>query len=55
MMRQAGSAPALWAEAVNTTNYITNWCPTKALSRVIPFTLWKRKKPTVVYMNVFDS
>lgn len=55
MMRQAGSPPALWAEAVNTANYIRNRCPTTALNGLIPFTLWKGKKPTIVYMNVFGS
>lgn len=45
----------VWAEAVNTANYIRNRCPTTALNGLIPFTLWKGKKPTMVYMNVFGS
>lgn len=55
MMRQAGSPPAFWAEAVHTANYIRNRCPTTALSGQIPFTLWKGKKPTVIYMHSFGS
>lgn len=55
MMHQAGSPPSFWAEAVNTANYIRNRCPTTALNGQIPFTLWKGKKPTVIYMHVFGS
>ncbi|CAB3248333.1 unnamed protein product [Arctia plantaginis] len=55
MMRQAGSPPPFWTEAVNTANYIRNLCPTTALNGEIPFILWKGKKPTVKYMHVFGS
>lgn len=55
MLRQAGSPPGFWAEAVNTANYIRNRCPTAALNGKIPFSEWMGKKPTVIYMNVFGS
>lgn len=55
MMRQAGSPPHLWAEAVNTANYIGNRCPTTALNGGIPFTLWKGKIPTLAYFQVFGA
>lgn len=55
MMRQAGSPPSFWAEAVHTANYIRNRCPTTALNGEIPFKQWTGKKPTVIYMQVFGA
>lgn len=55
MMHQAGSPPAFWAEAVHTANYIRNRCPTATLNGQIPFTIWKGKKLSVIYMHVFGS
>lgn len=42
-------------DALDTANYIRNLCPTTALNGEIPCTMWKGKKPTVKYMNVFGA
>ena len=55
MMRQAGSFPAFWAEAINTACYVRNRCPTSALDGGIPFTVWTGKIPTVDFMQVFGA
>ena len=55
MMRQAGSPPAYWAEAINTACYLGNRCTTSALKGGIPFKLWRNKTPTVNYIKVFGS
>lgn len=55
MMRQAGSPPSFWAEAINTASYIRNRCPTSALDGRVPFTVWTGKIPTVKFMQVFGA
>lgn len=55
MMRQAGSSPAFWAEAINTACYVRNRCPTSALNGGIPFTEWTGKIPTVNFMQIFGA
>lgn len=55
MMHQARCPPGFWAEAINTANFIRNRCPTVALRGEIPYTVWKGKKPTLIYMNTFGA
>ena len=55
MMRQAGSPPAYWAEAINIACYVRNRYPTSELKGEIPFKLWENKTPTVNYIKLFDS
>lgn len=54
-MRQAGSPPLFWAEAINTASYVRNRCPTSALDGGVPFTVWTGKIPTVSFMQVFGA
>ncbi|XP_058078468.1 uncharacterized mitochondrial protein AtMg00710-like [Magnolia sinica] len=42
-----------WAEAVNTTIYILNRSPTKAVLNKTPFEAWHKWKPKVSYFKVF--
>ncbi|KAI5324560.1 hypothetical protein L3X38_033633 [Prunus dulcis] len=44
-----------WAEAVNTSVYILNRCPTKALSKKTPFEAYSGRKPGVKHLKVFGS
>ena len=43
----------LWAEAVNTTIYILNRSPTKAVMNKTPFQAWHHKRPPVDHLKVF--
>ncbi|CAN0920234.1 Retrovirus-related Pol polyprotein from transposon TNT 1-94 [Linum grandiflorum] len=43
----------LWAEAVNTTIYILNRSPTKAVQNKTPFQAWHHKRPQVDNLKVF--
>jgi transposase InsO family protein len=43
----------MWAEAVNTSNYIRNRCPTKSLNGKTPYEIWNNKKPNVNYFKIF--
>lgn len=43
----------LWAEAVNTANYVRNRCPTKALNGKTPYELWNNVVPNVSYFKIF--
>ncbi|GBP89221.1 Retrovirus-related Pol polyprotein from transposon TNT 1-94 [Eumeta japonica] len=42
-----------WAEAVSTAAYITNRCPTRALSYATPEEMWSGKKPNVSHLKIF--
>ncbi len=42
-----------WGEAVNTTVYIKNRCPTKALHSKTPQEVWSGRKPDVSHLRVF--
>ncbi|KAI5343079.1 hypothetical protein L3X38_010955 [Prunus dulcis] len=44
-----------WAEAVNTSVYIFNRCPTKALNNRTPFEAYSGRKPGVKHLKVFGS
>ncbi|KAI5344111.1 hypothetical protein L3X38_011988 [Prunus dulcis] len=44
-----------WAEAVNTSVYILNRCPTKALSKKTPFEAYGGRKPGIKHLKVFGS
>ena len=43
----------LWAEAVNTANYVRNRCPTKSLNGKTPYELWYNIVPNVSYFKIF--
>jgi hypothetical protein len=42
-----------WVEVVNTTIYIKNQCPTKALDSKTPQKAWIGRKPNVSHLNFF--
>ena len=44
-----------WAEAVNTSVYILNRFPTKALSKKTPFEAYSGRKPGIKHLKVFGS
>ncbi|CAL2238315.1 unnamed protein product [Prunus armeniaca] len=45
----------LWAEAVHTSVYILNRCPTKALNNTTPFEAYSGRKPGIAHLKVFGS
>lgn len=55
MLLQANLPNNLWAEAINTANFIRNRCPTKALENTTPIEAWNGKKPYVGFMRTFGS
>jgi len=46
---------SLWAETINTANFIRNRCPTKALESKTPLEMWCDRKPYVSFMRTFGS
>ncbi|CAB0002505.1 unnamed protein product, partial [Nesidiocoris tenuis] len=53
MMISANMAPAFWAEAVNTANYIRNRCKSRSIDGKIPFELWTGQRTNVGYFKTF--
>ena len=45
----------LWVEAVNTSVYLQNRIPTKALNDKTPYEAWFGVKAYVAYLKVFGS
>ena len=45
----------LWGEAVSTTTYILNRCPTKKLEGTTPEEYWSGVKPSLSHLRVFGS
>ncbi|CAL8114289.1 unnamed protein product [Prunus armeniaca] len=45
----------LWAEAVHTSVYILNRCPTKALNNITPFKAYSGRKPRIAHLKIFGS
>lgn len=43
----------LWSEAMSTTIYTLNRCPTKAVEGKTPYEAWTRKKPSISHLRVF--
>jgi hypothetical protein len=44
-----------WGEAVSTTTYILNKCPTKKLKNKVSKEAWSGIKPSVKHLKVFGS
>ncbi|KAB2634886.1 triacylglycerol lipase SDP1 [Pyrus ussuriensis x Pyrus communis] len=55
MLHEKGLPYAFWVEAVNTTFYILNRCPSKSLKKVIPFEAYTGRKPGIAHLKVFGS
>ena len=55
MLRGKNLPKALWREAVVTTTYVLNRCPTQQLKNQVPEVVWSGKTPSVKHMRVFGS
>ncbi|KAM1578272.1 hypothetical protein ACFX1Z_039846 [Malus domestica] len=55
MMIEKGVPFEFWAEAVNTSVYILNRCPTKSLDKKTPFEAYSGRKPGIKHLKIFGS
>ncbi|KAM2916321.1 hypothetical protein FF1_045250 [Malus domestica] len=53
MMHEKNMPYKFWGEAVNTSVYLLNRCPTKALENKTPFEVFSGRKPSVKHLRVF--
>nr|KYP63279.1 Copia protein [Cajanus cajan] len=50
---EKGLLKTFWAEAVNTSIYLLNLLPTKALKGKTPYEAWCGRKPLVEHLKIF--
>ncbi|OIW07849.1 hypothetical protein TanjilG_19950 [Lupinus angustifolius] len=55
MLKCKGLPHHLWGEAVTTSTYVLNRCPTQRLNNMVPEEVWTGKKPLVNHFKVFGS
>lgn len=55
LLFQAKLPDYLWAEAVNTGNYLRNRCPSSPLGETTPYESWYNEKPEVSHLREFRS
>ncbi|KAG5323483.1 POLX protein, partial [Pseudoatta argentina] len=55
LLIQSQLPPSFWAEAVNTSNYIRNRCPSSSLNGRTPFEAWTGKLPDVSHFRSFGQ
>nr|KYP39788.1 Retrovirus-related Pol polyprotein from transposon TNT 1-94 [Cajanus cajan] len=55
MMKTKGLPHNFWGEAISTTVYVLNKCPTKRLDSLVPEEVWTGKKPSVKHLRIFGS
>ncbi|PNX77158.1 cysteine-rich receptor-like protein kinase 25-like protein, partial [Trifolium pratense] len=55
MVKLKGLPHRFWGEAVSTTMYILNRCPTTKLKDKVPEEVWSKCKPSVTHLKVFGS
>jgi hypothetical protein len=53
MLKVKGLPGWFWGEAVNTTVYVLNRCPTKSVDSMTPFEAWHGRKPVVHHLRTF--
>jgi hypothetical protein len=53
MLKVKGLPGWFWGEAVNTTVYVLNRCPTKSVDSMTPFEAWHGRKPAVHHLRTF--
>ena len=53
MLKDKSLGNEFWVEAVHTSIYILNRCPTKAVLNLTPKEVWLGHKPSVSHMKVF--
>jgi len=54
MLHEKELPKTFWAEAANTTVFLQNRLPTKALKDKTPFEAWYGYKPSLTFLKVFD-
>jgi len=54
-LKQKNMPHMFWGEAVNTSTYILNKCPTKKLKNKVPEEALSGRKPSVKHLKVFGS
>ncbi|CAN6686650.1 unnamed protein product [Malus baccata var. baccata] len=55
MLHDKKMSLSFWGEVVNTSVYLLNRCPTKALEKKTPFEAFSGRKPSVKHLKVFRS
>jgi len=56
MMQEKNLPSTFWAEAIYTSVYLLNRCPTKAVENKTPFEAWSGGwKPSVNHLRIFGS
>lgn len=55
MLKCKNLPPFLWGEAVSTTSYVLNRCPTKRLDNLTPEEAWTGVKPDISHLRIFGS
>lgn len=53
MLHEKGLLYKLWGEAVKTTVYLLNRCPTRVLENVTPFEMYSGRKPEIKQLRIF--
>ena len=52
MLQMKGLRNSFWGDAVSTSIYILNRCPTSALDMMTPYEAWYEKKPNVNHFTM---
>lgn len=55
LLFEKGLPKSFWAEAVNTSVYLLNLLPTKALNGKTPFEAWFERKPSMEQLRIFGG
>ncbi|WVZ17444.1 hypothetical protein V8G54_010426 [Vigna mungo] len=55
LLREKGVIRRLWGEAVATSVYLLNRCPTKMLPDDVPHAKWTGTKPSIKHLRIFGS
>lgn len=55
LMMEANAPAYLWAEAINTANYLINRSPAKALNGSTPYEKWVSRNPAGNHLHIFGS
>ncbi|XP_073816655.1 ecdysteroid phosphate phosphatase isoform X1 [Musca autumnalis] len=53
LLLDSGLPQSIWSEALNTSVYIRNRCPTKVLQNKTPYECWYGRKPSVAHLRTF--
>lgn len=53
MLIKSNVSKGLWTEAINTTVFLRNRCPSKSNNGIIPYELWSNRKPNVKFFRIF--